>query len=63
MMGQHKHNPTAIAAAHGELPPKPPKKSKRQRDAELRMAVLATLEKYAPGTAAIMGMVGGNRYV
>jgi len=62
-MGQHKYNPKAIAAACGELPPKPPKKSKRQRDAELRMATLAALEKYAPGTAAIMGMVGGNRYV
>ena len=62
-MGQHKHNPTAIAAAHGELPPKPPKKSKRQRDAEMRMATLAALEKYAPGTAAIMGLVWGHRYV
>lgn len=61
-MGQHKHNPTAIAAASGELPPKPPKKSKRQMDAELRMATLAALEKHAPGTAAIMGMIGGNRY-
>ena len=62
-MGQHKYNPTAIAAARGELPPKPQKKSKRQRDAEMRMAVLAALEKHAPGTWAIMGMVGGNRYV
>lgn len=62
-MGQHKYNPVAIAAKNGELPPKPPKKSKRQRDAEMRMAVLAALEKHAPGTAAIMGMVGGNRYV
>jgi hypothetical protein len=62
-MGQHKYNPKAIAAARGELPPKPKKKSKRQRDAEMRMEVLAALEKYAPGTAAIMGMVGGNRYV
>lgn len=62
-MGQHKHNPIAIAAARGELPPKLPKKSKRQMDAELRMATLVALEKHAPGTAAIMGMVGGNRYV
>lgn len=62
-MGQHKHNPTAIAAAHGELPPKPLKKSKRQMDAELRMATLAALEKHAPGTAAIMGMIEGNRYI
>lgn len=33
-MGQHKHNPTAIAAKNGELPPKEqPRLSKRQIDA------------------------------
>ena len=33
-MGQHKHNPTAIAAKNRELPPKEqPKLSKRQMDA------------------------------
>lgn len=31
-MGQHKYNPTAIAAAKGELPPKPKKIGKRERD-------------------------------
>jgi hypothetical protein len=31
-MGQHKHNPTAIAAAKGELPPKPKKMGKREAD-------------------------------
>lgn len=34
-MGQHKHNPVAIAAKNGELPPKPKKKSKRQLDREI----------------------------
>ena len=34
-MGQHKTNPTAIAAKNGELPPKPKKKSKRQLDREI----------------------------
>lgn len=29
-MGQHKHNPTAIAAKNGELPPKPKKPSKKE---------------------------------
>ena len=29
-MGAHKYNPTAIAAKNGELPPKPPKMSKRE---------------------------------
>ena len=32
-MGQHKHNPTAIAAKNGALPPKKPKMSKREREA------------------------------
>ena len=31
-MGQHKYNPTAIAAANGELPPKPKKMSKRESE-------------------------------
>lgn len=31
-MGQHKHNPTAIAAAKGELPPKPKGMSKRESE-------------------------------
>lgn len=31
-MGQHKHNPTAIAAAKGELPSKPKKMSKREAE-------------------------------
>ncbi len=31
-MGQHKYNPTAIAAKNGELPPKPKKMSKRESE-------------------------------
>lgn len=31
-MGQHKYNPTAIAAKKGELPPKPKKMSKRESE-------------------------------
>jgi hypothetical protein len=31
-MGQHKHNPTAIAAKNGELPPKPKQMSKREAE-------------------------------
>lgn len=31
-MGQHKYNPTAIAAKEGRIPPKPPKPSKAERD-------------------------------
>ena len=63
LMGQHKHNPTAIAAKRGKLPPKQPKKSKALSDAEMRMAVLASMEKHVPGTAKLLGMLEGNRYV
>lgn len=38
-MGQHKHNPTAIAAKEGKLPPKPPRKSKRQMEREIMGAI------------------------
>ena len=39
-MGEHKRNPTAIAAKNGELPPKePPKLSKRQTDALMRKRI------------------------
>lgn len=31
-MGQHKYNPTAIAAKKGELPPKPKKIGKREAE-------------------------------
>lgn len=36
-MGQHKYNPTAIKAKNGEIPPKPPRMSKRE------MRVLQTI--------------------
>lgn len=41
-MGQHKHNPTATAAKNGELPPKPPKMSKREQEA----LIAAMIAKY-----------------
>jgi len=39
MMGQHKHNPTAIAAAKGELPPK--KRERRQAERILKAEILS----------------------
>lgn len=36
-MGQHKHNPTAIAAAKGELPPKTRERRLTKRQAERLM--------------------------
>lgn len=38
-MGQHKYNPTAIAAKNGELPPKPKKMSKAERDRLLQREI------------------------
>ena len=56
-MGQHKYNPTAIAAANGELPPKPHKPSKRVREAALRAMALAATMKRVPSTAEILAAV------
>lgn len=44
-MGQHKYNPTAIAAKNSELPPKPKKPSKREREAYLQNAVKNAMRK------------------
>ena len=55
-MGEHKHNPTAIAAKNRELPPKEqPKLSKRQADALMRKRIedvtgITELRKY-PGNS------------
>lgn len=44
-MGQHKYNPTAIAAKNGELPPKPTKPSKRERELLAKIALNEALRK------------------
>ena len=43
VMGQHKHNPTAIAAVKGELPPKKrePQLTKRQAERLLKAEILS----------------------
>ena len=43
MMGQHKHNPTAIAAANGMLPPKPKKLDKRENERFLESMIWAEI--------------------
>lgn len=42
-MGQHKHNPVAIAAAKGELPPKKrePQLTKRQAERLVKAEILS----------------------
>lgn len=44
-MGQHKYNPTAIAAKNGELPPKPKRLSKHEREVYLHNAVENAMRK------------------
>lgn len=53
-MGQHKHNPTAIAAKNGELPPKKrePQRTKRQAERLLKAEILSRctpLYAFKPG--------------
>ena len=48
MMGQHKHNPAAIAAAKGELPPKKRERrlTKRQTERLLRLKIIRTIDPF-----------------
>ena len=43
IVGQHKFNPVAIAAKNGELPPKKPNQTKREREAELNKIIWQVL--------------------
>lgn len=54
-MGQHKHNPTAIAAAKGELPPKKRERrlTKRQAERILKAEIWSSFF-YCPGCGAKM---------
>lgn len=58
-MGQHKYNPTAIAAKNGELSPKErPKLTKRQREALL----LRKIQERLPAYQEIKSAIGGGYY-
>ena len=62
-MGQHKTNPVALAAARGELPPRPPKRSKREVDrmslAEVeRMTGLSQIYDHFPTLRKYMNEYG-----
>lgn len=56
-MGQHKYNPTALAAKRGELPPKPPRMGKREWE---RRAMALIAEK--TGLNRITKAMGGGPY-
>lgn len=60
-MGQHKYNPTAIAAKNGELPPKPKKVGKREAE-RLLYAKCAEL-MYKPLADAYIKMQKESDYV
>lgn len=47
-MGQHKSNPTAMAAAKGEIPPKPKGKSKAEVERELRQMLVEYMNQKTP---------------
>mgnify|MGYP003571672194 CR=1 FL=1 len=44
-MGQHKYNPTAIAAKKGEIPPKPKKIGAREMDRLIQQKFNEELDK------------------
>ena len=56
-MGEHKHNPTAIAAKNGELPPKKLKMSKRKLDVLMRKKI-----QDATGLPQIVRALGGEYF-
>lgn len=56
-MGQHKHNPTAIAAKNGELPPKPEKTGKREAERML----IREIERIS-GLSALRNMLKNPQY-
>ncbi len=61
-MGAHKHNPVAIAAKNGELPPKPPKKSKREFERELHGMIMQAMFEKSPETAALVSVLSTMPY-
>ena len=44
-MGEHKTNPTAIAAKNGELPPKQKPIGKRQSERDLEFMIMREIER------------------
>ena len=61
-MGQHKHNPTAIAAAKGELPPKKRARrlTKRQAERLLRLKIIRTIDPFHALPDGMAGVIAGG---
>lgn len=61
-MGQHKINPTAIAAANGELPPKPKRIGKAEAKRRIEQQMYNKLAEVAPKTAGVMAALSESPY-
>lgn len=59
-MGQHNHNPTAIAAKQGLLPPKPPKMRRMDWRKELGDIFMEGFVQKYPEMAAFMAVMNGE---
>lgn len=57
-MGQHKHNPIAIAAKEGKLPSKP----KKMSQSELQEAIMSAFVRKYPKEAALMMVLNMHEY-
>lgn len=62
VMGQHRYNPTAIAARDGKLPGKPEKMSKAMSEREMRGMIWSAIAHKSPAAAAIAAALSRNRY-
>lgn len=59
-MGEHKRNPTAIAAKNGVLLPKPQRKTKKEMDCELNAMVMEAMMKKVPASAYLMALMNSR---
>ena len=60
-MGEHKHNPTAIAASKGEIAPKPKQMSARQHDALVKAMLRKKLQDET-GLPDLVRAMGGEYF-
>lgn len=60
-MGQHKYNPTAIAAKNGEIPPKErPKLTKRQAERLMKLKIVKMLDPFGALPEGMTEIIAGG---
>lgn len=59
-MSEHKHNPTAIAAKNGELPPKPKPIGKREAERLLMYKIRREIERRTGIYSALRSIKSGG---